>query len=71
MDINKTNLGTFLKDLENLNSDEARSIVLGSLYYKIELNKLMGISSSGSIKTEAEQVQSFLTMANDNIYYKR
>ena len=71
MDINKTNLGTVLKDLENLNSNEARSIILGSLYYKIELNKLMGISSSGSIKTEAEQVQSFLTMANDNINYNR
>jgi hypothetical protein len=68
---NKTDLGTVLKGLDNLSSEEARSIILGSLYYKIELNKLMGISSSGSIKSEAEQVQSFLTMANDNIYYKR
>jgi hypothetical protein len=61
---NKTNLGPVLKGLENLSGQEARSIILGSLYYKIELNKLMGISSSGSIKSEAEQVQSFLTMAN-------
>jgi len=68
---NKTNLGPVLRGLLNLSGQEARSIILGSLYYKIELNKLMGISSSGSIKSEAEQVQSFLTMANDNIYYKR
>lgn len=68
---NKTDLNPVLKSLKNLSDDEARDIILGSLYYKIELNKLMGISSTGSIKDEAEQVQSFLTMANDNIYYKR
>lgn len=72
MDIkNKTDLNPVLKSLKNLSDDEARDIILGSLYYKIELNKLMGISSTGSIKDEAEQVQRFLTMANDNIYYNR
>lgn len=72
MDIkNKTDLNPVLNSLKNLSDDEARDIILGSLYYKIELNKLMGISSTGSIKDEAEQVQRFLTMANDNIYYNR
>jgi len=72
MDIkNKTDLNPVLKSLKNLSDDEARDIILGSLYYKIELNKLMGISSTGSIKDEAEQVQRFLTMANNNIYYNR
>lgn len=68
---NKTDLNPVLKSLKNLSDNEARDIILGSLYYKIELNKLMGISSTGSIKDEAEQVQRFLTMANDNTYYNR
>jgi len=65
-DLKTKDLNTVFKNLKNISWHECSDLVVGSLYYKLELNKLMGIPS-GSIETEAENVQRFLKMAKNNM----
>lgn len=65
-DIRRKGYGTVSNNLKNLSWKECSDLLLGSLYYKLELNKLMGIPS-GSIESEVENVQRFLKMAKNNM----
>lgn len=59
------NLYGFLRSLQNIKLDESLELVIGALYFRLELNKLMNIDSE-SIETETQSLQRFLKLTKNN-----
>ena len=59
-------LDSFFNSVENLTYPESKEITIGSLYYKLELNKLMGIDS-GSVEEQTKYLQRFLKISYINL----
>jgi len=67
IDLKKNNdLNSVFNSVENLTYSETSEITIGSLYYKLKLNKLMGIDS-GSVEEETKYLQRFLKMCYINL----
>jgi len=67
IDLKKNNdLNSVFNSVENLTYPETSEITIGSLYYKLKLNKLMGIDS-GSVEEETKYLQRFLKMCYINL----